>query len=139
MRSLLSVLVILVALAFAGCKNGNSNGLFGSVDTSKVAILTIDSPDTLNLGVVKEGDLLKHTYKIKNTGNADLIIHRISTSCGCTAPSYSKKPIAPGETGSIEIQFNSKGKGGVQMKSFTIHSNARVSQKIIHFTVEVTK
>jgi hypothetical protein len=52
-------------------------------------------------------------------------------------PSYPKEPIAPGETGVVEVEFNSKGKPGHQQKNVMIYSNAQVEAMSVGFDVDV--
>lgn len=80
--------------------------------------------DTFNFGNIKDGDVVEHTYKFKNTGSNPLIIDDVIATCGCTIPSYTKTPIAPGQNGEIKISFNSKGKAGNVDKAITVISNA---------------
>ena len=76
-----------------------------------------------NFGNIIEGDVVKHTFKFTNTGNSDLLITNVKSSCGCTVPEYPKNSIAVGETGEIEVAFNSSGKSGKQLKTITITAN----------------
>ena len=78
-----------------------------------------------DFGTIKEGDVVTHVFKFKNTGEAPLIIQKAQGSCGCTVPEYSKEPIAVGEEGTIKVQFNSKGKPGTQNKTVTITANTK--------------
>lgn len=76
-----------------------------------------------DFGTVKEGDIVNHTYNFTNTGEEPLVIKNAIASCGCTVPSWPKEPIAPGETGKIEVKFDSKGKPNQQTKTITITAN----------------
>lgn len=76
-----------------------------------------------DFGKVKEGEMVKHVYKFTNTGKEPLIINNAKGSCGCTVPQWPKEPIAPGATGEIQVEFNSKGKPGNQTKTVTITAN----------------
>jgi uncharacterized protein DUF1573 len=58
-----------------------------------------------SFGTIKAGTPLKHTFKVKNDGNADLEISNVSPSCGCTTTNFDKK-IAPGQTGSITLEID---------------------------------
>src|SRR5262245_43629430 len=55
-----------------------------------------------NFGIVKDGEEVSHTFKIKNEGAAELIIHNVSPACGCTASDFSKQ-LAPGEEGKVML------------------------------------
>lgn len=76
-----------------------------------------------DFGTIDEGEVVKHTFTFKNTGEAPLIIQNASGSCGCTVPTYSKDPIPPGETGEIVAEFNSKGQKYMQIKTVRITAN----------------
>jgi hypothetical protein len=67
---------------------------------------------------------VEHTFIFKNTGNQSLVISNIVTTCGCTAPTWPKDPLQPGEKGEIKVAFNSTGKIGKQNKVITILSNS---------------
>ena len=91
---------------------------------------TMDFKDTLhNFGNIKEGEKPVYTFEFKNNGKTPLIISNAKGSCGCTVPSYPRDPIAPGESGAMEVSFNTDGKPGHQEKSVTITTN---SQKGVH-------
>lgn len=79
--------------------------------------------ETHDFGNINEGEVVEHTFKFKNTGNAPLIIQSASASCGCTVPSYPKEPLAPGAEGEILVKFDSQNKPGVQNKTVTITAN----------------
>jgi|GEM_PF-562798 len=78
---------------------------------------------SFQFGTVDEGDTVTHKFKFKNIGDAPAIISDASSSCGCTVPSYPTKPIKPGESGVIEVIFNTKGKLLEQKKSITLTAN----------------
>ncbi len=79
---------------------------------------------TYNFGEITEGDIIKHKFKFKNTGNAELVIKSASASCGCTDPSYPFLGIPPGEEGFIGVSYNSVSKDGPQKPEVTIKTNA---------------
>lgn len=66
-------------------------------------------------------------FTFTNVGQAPLIINQAVASCGCTVPSYTKEPIAPGKTGAIKVTYNGKGKfPGHFKKSITVRTNGVV-------------
>ena len=76
-----------------------------------------------DFGEIIQGDVVEHHFEFSNDGEIPLIISKIITTCGCTAPTWPKEPINPGEKGKIKIIFNSTGKIGRQNKVVTILSN----------------
>ena len=53
-----------------------------------------------------------YVFKFKNTGNKPLVIEQATTSCGCTVPSYTQAPIAPGKSGAQSGVQRSRQKSG---------------------------
>lgn len=81
---------------------------------------------TYNFGTIAEADgFASHTFTIKNTGDAPLVITRVTASCGCTRPEWTKSPIAPGKTGEVKITYNPKGRPGPFYKTVSIFSNGK--------------
>jgi hypothetical protein len=76
-----------------------------------------------NYGSVPTGTKVTHQFRFTNTGSEPLILTRVKASCGCTTPSYSTEPVAPGADGFIDVAFNTTGKQGVQNKSVTVTGN----------------
>lgn len=74
-------------------------------------------------GTIKNGADGTCTFEFKNTGNAPLIIQDAKASCGCTVPDWPKTPIAPGETATITVKYDTK-KSGVINKEVKVISNA---------------
>lgn len=91
-----------------------------------------------DFGTVKDGAIVEHTFTFKNTGDVPLVIQNASATCGCTVPKKPEKPIAPGETGEIQVRFDSSNKPGIQNKTVTITANTEpaISRLTIKGTVE---
>ncbi|MFT5723219.1 MAG: hypothetical protein ACI9JN_000328 [Bacteroidia bacterium] len=80
-----------------------------------------------DFGTIVTGDTVSHVFRFVNEGSAPLVINHIKTPCGCTAPTWSRQPIAAGDTGEVTVKFNSKGKVGNQVKTLTIMYNSEMS------------
>jgi archaellum component FlaG (FlaF/FlaG flagellin family) len=76
-----------------------------------------------NFGKIPQGTPVTTTFTVKNTGKAPLLISGVQASCGCTTPSYTKEPIAPGKTGTITATYNAAAIGDFN-KTITITHNA---------------
>jgi len=90
-----------------------------------------------DFGQIQQGEKVEHVFKFTNTGTEDLIISEAKGTCGCTVPSWPKEPIAPGESGEIQVAYDSKGKKGVQRKSVNITANTTPNRTTINITSEV--
>jgi hypothetical protein len=76
-----------------------------------------------DFGKVKQGEVIRHDFVVKNTGNAVLEIKDVQPGCGCTTAGNWDKRIEPGQTGIIPLQLNSTGFSGPVHKSATVTSN----------------
>ena len=118
---------------FTGCNSGGKNGSepisadlvnnpnSASGNSTKGSLPVIQFEETEHdFGRIIEGETVSFLFKFKNSGKSDLIIAEVSTSCGCTVPSYPKTPIRPGENGVVKVAFNSNGKRGYQSKNIVV-------------------
>lgn len=71
------------------------------------------------------------TFKFSNKGSVPLILSNVRASCGCTTPKYTRKPIAPNESGEIQVAYNPKNRPGYFEKSVTVSSNAENSMVVL--------
>ena len=110
------------------------------LDTNNIAKITLEETD-FNFGSVNEGDVVKHTFKLKNVGNQPLLITDIRTTCGCTVPTWNKSPIAANANDQVEVKFDTKGKANEQVKKITIIANTfpAETELIIRGMVQVSK
>ena len=77
-----------------------------------------------DFGSVSEGSPVTHTFEIQNTGNADLIIKQIITSCGCTVADTAKKVLKPQEKTNLKVVFRTSGYSGDMYKKIIVSSNS---------------
>ena len=45
-------------------------------------------------------------FTFTNIGKAPLVIHNVISSCGCTTPEWTREPVKPGATGTIQATFS---------------------------------
>ncbi|MBK8502832.1 MAG: DUF1573 domain-containing protein [Saprospiraceae bacterium] len=76
-----------------------------------------------NFGEIYHADKVDHQFSFTNEGTRDLEIKGVKVSCGCTTPTYSQLPIAPGEQGFIGVKYNSVGKQGAQKATIRVATN----------------
>ena len=95
---------------------------------------------SFNFGSITEGEKITHSFVFRNDGKQDLVIRKISTSCGCTVVDNKADVVKPGESSSFDITFNSAGKSNRQNKTVTIICNdPKNSQQILHIVGDVKK
>lgn len=83
-----------------------SAALFAQKTAADVAKFTTE---TIDLGKIKQGVPATATFVVTNIGKEPLIIDQANPTCGCTISDYTKSPIAPGKTGTINATYNAAG------------------------------
>lgn len=137
-KTLLFSLVLSVTLLFSCKEDASSKVNAENVEAVKQDIaksgeypqFTFDKVEH-DFGTINEGDVVTTTFNFTNTGKSPLIIARALGSCGCTVPSYPTEPIAPGESGNIEVSFNSAGKPNLQQKIVTLYANTEKGKELL--------
>ena len=94
-----------------------------SAEELKSAPVATFSETNFEFGNIQQGESIEHEFEIKNEGKSDLIIRKVTASCGCTAANPEKNVIAPGESTTLKVVFNSRGKKGRQNKTVTVITN----------------
>ncbi len=99
-----------------------------------VSSLSVSAKPVLNLSeeIVDFGPvILDHSQtahakmlEIKNVGDEPLVINQVSSTCHCVETEWSVKPIEPGASDSIKIEFTPD-VSGVVSKKLIIYSNAQ--------------
>ncbi len=59
-----------------------------------------------DFGKIKQGVPVTYYFEIKNTSDKPIVVENASASCGCTVPEKPEKPINPGGTGKVKVQYN---------------------------------
>ncbi len=90
-----------------------------------------------NFGTITFGEPALYSFDFTNTGTESLVISNVKTTCGCTVPQWNSKPIAPGESSSITVEYDTKRSGGFS-KGITVFSNAINKQVNLVIEGEVT-
>lgn len=78
---------------------------------------------TYDFGTVLEGTPVKHEFTVKNTGQADLVIGHVQTSCGCTVAQSDKKRLAPGEETLLPVTFDTRHERGHASRRIDVYTN----------------
>jgi len=78
-------------------------------------------PMEYDFGETVQGEAVKHTFVVKNLGDAPLEIVA-KPSCGCVTPYYDKL-IEPGKEGKIEAELRTMGFRGAQIKTIQVTTN----------------
>ena len=107
-------------------------------DSKKAAIEFAESEH--DFGTISEGDgPVSFVFTFKNVGNAPLVLTRVISSCGCTTPSFSKDPIAPGKEGKVTVTYDPAGRVYPFVKTISVYSNGKKGPAVLTIRGEVIK
>ena len=66
-----------------------------------------------NFGDIPEdGGEVEHLFSFKNGSSKPVVILDVSSGCGCTTPSFSRKPVLPGADGEVKVVFDPMNRPG---------------------------
>ena len=83
--------------------------------------------------VTEESKQVSYEFNFTNSGDADLKVLKVKTSCGCTASQYTKEPIPPGKSGVIKVTYTTIGRPGTFRKSITVTINNPDKPNVVLF------
>lgn len=146
MRKLIVSLLAVTAISFTSCKENAADKVkaenveaASERDAQEVVYPTLDfEKSTHDFGTIDEGDVVEHTFTFTNNGKAPLVITAARGSCGCTVPTWTKEPVAPGDTGEMLVKFNSRGKRNQQNKTVTVTANTESGKETLQIKTFVT-
>ena len=143
MKSLSYFLVIMFVTTISACgqkhksnehaMNMNVSGIDTTMKKTTIKFVSTEH----NFGKVQEGEKVSHVFEVSNTGKTDLLLQSVKPSCGCTTPKYDKKPIRPGKKGTIEVEFDTKGRPGIQRKTVLVVTNTEPPNTVLIFSCDV--
>jgi hypothetical protein len=138
MKNSIFVVAVMALFAFTSCKKNAADAVSETNVTaaadrdSKAGEFPVMSFDEkqFDFGAITQGTPVEHIFKFTNTGKSNLVIVDAKSSCGCTVPTFTDKPVAPGETGELLVKFNGSGKNQVS-KTVTITANTEAGKETL--------
>ncbi|WP_281297391.1 DUF1573 domain-containing protein [Flavobacterium limnophilum] len=130
MKKLITLSIALLAFSFSNAQETTKKTTKKTTKTATSALPKVEGAgmvfvsETIDYGTVAANSDGKREFVFTNNGNKPLIITNASGSCGCTVPTYSKEPIAPGAKGVIGVKYDTSRAGQPFTKTVTITSNA---------------
>ena len=106
-------------------------GLFALSLTAQDKTAKIEfKEETIDYGEIAKGSDGVRVFEFTNTGDEPLVITNVKSSCGCTIPKKPDAPILPGETGEIQVKYDTNRVGPIR-KAITVTSNADTPTKVL--------
>lgn len=77
----------------------------------------------------EEAGPVSYDFPLVNTGDAPLTILAARATCGCTTPVFPRKPVAPGDTAYISVEYNPMARPGRFNKQIYVETDASDTKK----------
>lgn len=134
------IVLVFFAVVLVSCKKEKAsskvkkeNIIEAEKRDAKIAYLpkVVFDKEVHNFGTVQEGEVVEAVFVVTNSGKSDLIIIDARASCGCTVPTWSKKPIKPGSSTELKVRFNTSGRHNKQSKTVTLTTNTERGKETV--------
>ena len=101
-----------------------SNAQESKVDAAKNDTTVVFDKSEHDFGTISVNKgVAECEFVFTNTGDVPIVITKVTASCGCTAPDWTKEPIASGKQGFIKVSFDPKNQSGEFNKSLVVFTN----------------
>jgi Protein of unknown function (DUF1573) len=91
-------------------------------EAGKGARISID-PESFDFGQALPQKTLTKEFTVRNFGTEDLVIERVSTTCGCTVADGYSKTVKPGETTTLRVRLETRNSVGRLERKVVVKSN----------------
>ena len=138
----IATLLLLCTSCGARAPKADKNATMGSVVNTQTIAITADDveqgvADTLRFGKMRSGEIIAKTLRVENRCDHPIVLLRHTTTCGCIKINYDRKPIAPGQSGEIHFEFDSRTLYGWQMKLMEFYFAEKGNPMKIYAEAEV--
>lgn len=91
---------------------------------------------THDFGILTYKKEAECVFEFSNPGKTPLVIYEVKTSCGCTVPEWTRKPIKPNCKGAIKIKYDADFPG-VFNKTISVYYNGKNSPNTLRIHGQV--
>jgi len=137
MKNSILAIAVIALFAFTSCKKNAADSVVETnvtqaadrdSKTGEFPVMTFDEKQ-FDFGEITQGTPVEHIFTYTNTGKSNLVVVNAKSSCGCTVPTFTKEPVAPG-AGEMLVKFNGSGKNQVS-KTITITANTQAGKETL--------
>lgn len=126
MRAIVRVFITIAVLSVVVACGRNAKGSTSAIGFNPVmlartitltdATLEATIADTLSLGRMQSGEVIKQRIRLVNESSEPVVISEHRTTCGCTEAEYERQPIGVGKSADIVVSYDSRGEWGWRMQ-----------------------
>jgi len=112
--NLIILLLLLTSAAF--CQEVDS--IWISNSNKQIAINTL----VKDFGIVNQDDKTIFKFELRNLDSLPLLIWHVTTSCGCTSPTWTEKAVKKNNIATVKVKYDSS-EIGTFYKSVLVYTN----------------
>lgn len=125
-----AVLIILISCNSSSSKRAEND----EPESNKNRTAKIHFDEVVHdFGVLTAGEIVAFTFVYTNSGETDLVIENIKVDCNCLHVSFQNEAVKPGEKGKIEVEFDSSGMFGRELKTIEVQANTKEPKHLTIF------
>ena len=130
MKQIKIIALCTIALTSIALMSFTTTGKFPVHLTVPNEIKVLWAEESHDFGEIPQGKPASVEFSFTNKGEEPLIITNVTTGCGCTAPEYTKAPVAAGKSSKIKGTYNAAAMGAFS-KAITVNFVNDGSQKVL--------
>lgn len=109
MREIVALSLCLIFVAGCANKPATNHVQQDTIPQRPTTMVEWETGTTYDFGVYTERVAKDYRFVFRNTGDVPLVIDSVKSMCGCTRATYDKRPVMPGDTGSIHMTYFGNG------------------------------
>lgn len=94
-------------------------------------------PASFDFGKALPNRTLEKEFNLRNFGDEELVIEKVTTSCGCTVTQLDTKLLKPGASTPLRVKLETRSAQGRILKSVAIRSND-ATKSVFELKLEAT-
>jgi hypothetical protein len=102
---------------------------FGQADGATGARVSVE-PAAFDFGNVRGERTLQKEITVRNVGDGELEIRKVSTTCGCAVVGAFQKRVAQGDSTTLRIAFTTPAAAGRTQQTLTIETNDKEHPRV---------
>jgi hypothetical protein len=110
------------AVAFAVLAAQGGPAAAGSQAAKAAPAIRVE-PESFDFGRALPGRTLRKEFTLRNAGEAELVIDKVSTTCGCTAAIVGAQRLRPGRSTTLSVTLATRDARGRLARRVLVRSN----------------
>ncbi len=108
------------------------------LEDDKEFALTTSKP-VFDFGPSKRGDIIEHTFMVKNKSNEAILLTDPRIPCECTTVSLDNRELQPGEEASVTLKIDTKNLTGFMVKSIYLQLQDSKEELRLYISSEIAE